>query len=138
MVYRIITIVSLAMLFCGPGPWSSAADLPSPPQVKMYQGIPYISGGVGDEERDLLQAQSREYNVKLTFAAKEGNYLSDIPVTIMDSQGRKVLDAVAEGPLLYTKLPPGTYNVIAQADGQTHQRKVQVNQQQLAQVTFAW
>jgi hypothetical protein len=138
MLYRVVTLVGLAMLLFGPGSWSFAADVPHAPQVKMYQGIPYVSGGVGDEERDLLQAQGREYNVKLTFAAKEGNYLSDIPITITDSQGRKVLDAVAEGPLFYTKLPPGTYNVIAQADGQMHQRKIQVNQQQLAQLTFAW
>ena len=138
MLYRVVTVVSLPMLLFGSGSWSFAANFSSSPQVKMYQGIPYISGGVGDEQRDLLQAQSREYNVQLTFATKEGNYLADIPVTIVDSQGRKVLDAVSEGPLLYTKLPPGTYNMIAQADGQTHQRKVQVNQQQVAQLVFTW
>src|SRR5215470_6670699 len=119
MLYRVVTVISLAILLCSPGPWSFAADLPIPPQVKMYQGIPYISGGVGTEEHDLLQAQSREYNVELTFAVKAGNYLADIPLTIVDNQGRKVLEAVSEGPLFYTKLPPGAYTVIAQADGQT-------------------
>ena len=138
MLYRVVTAVSLAILLFGLGSWSLAADPPTPPQAKMYQGIPYIRGGVGDEERDLLQTQSREYNVKLTFAAKEGNYLADIPITIVDAQGKKVLEAVAEGPLFYTKLSPGTYTVIAQADGQTHQQKVQVNQQQLAQLLFSW
>ena len=138
MLYRVVAIVGLAMLLCGPGSWSLAADPPTPPQVKTYQGIPYISGGVGEEERDLLQTQRQEYNVKLTFAAKAGNYLSEIPISIVDSQGKKVFEAVAEGPWLYTKLPPGTYSVIAQADGQTHQRQVQVNQQHLAQVQFSW
>jgi len=137
MLYRIVTVMSLALLLFGPGSWSLAADPPAPPQVKEYQGIPYISGGVGGEERDLLQTQSREYNVKLTFAAREGNYYAEIPIAIVDSQGRKVLEAVAEGPWLYTKLPPGTYNVIARADGKTHQQKVQVNQQQLAQLQVA-
>ena len=138
MLYRVVTVVSLALVLFGPGSWSLAADSPMPSQAKMYQGIPYISGGAGVEERDQLQTQSREYNVKLTFAIKEGNYLSDIPVTIVDNQGRKVLEAVAEGPLFYTKLPPGTYKVIAQADGKTHEQTVQVNQQRLAQVQFSW
>jgi hypothetical protein len=31
-----------------------------------------------------------------------------------------------------------TYNVIAQANGKTHQQKVQVNQQQQAQLQFSW
>jgi hypothetical protein len=138
MFYRVVTAVSLAMLLFGLGAWRVAADPPLPLQVHMYQGIPYISGGVGDEELALLQTQSRAYNVKLTFAAKEGHYLAEIPIAIVDSQGRKVLEAVAEGPVLYTKLPPGTYNVIAQADGKTHQQKVQVTQQQQAQLLFAW
>ena len=68
MLYRVVTVISLAILLCSPGPWSFAADPPIPAQVKMYQGIPYISGGVGIEEHALLQAQSRKYNVELTFA----------------------------------------------------------------------
>jgi hypothetical protein len=31
-----------------------------------------------------------------------------------------------------------TYNVIAQANGKTHQQKVQVNQQRQAQLQFSW
>jgi hypothetical protein len=138
MRHCVVTIVGLTVLFFGLGSWGFAADQPASPQVKMYQGIPYVSGGVGGEERDLLQAQSQEYNVKLTFAAKAGNYLSEIPIAIMDSQGKKVLEAVAEGPWFYTKLPPGTYSVIAQAEGKAHQQKVQVNQQQQAQLQFSW
>ena len=104
----VVTAVSLAMLLFGVGSWSLAAALPLPPQVRLYQGMPYISGGVGAEARALLQTQSREYTVKLTFAAKAGNSLAELPLAMVESQGRKVLKAVAEGPLWYTKLPPGT------------------------------
>ena len=55
MFYRVVTAVNLAILLFGVGSWSSAADLPLPSQVRMYQGMPSISGGVGEEERALLQ-----------------------------------------------------------------------------------
>ena len=138
MFDRVVTVGSLIILLFGLGTWSMAADPPLPPQVHLYQGIPYISGGVGDEELALLQTQSRVYNVKLTFAAKAGNYLAEIPLAIVDSQGHKVLEAVAQGPVLYTQLPPGTYTVIAQADGKTQQQKVQVTPQQQVQLLFTW
>jgi len=138
MFYRVVTAVNLAILLFGSGSWSVPADLPLPPQVRLYQGMPYISSGVGGEARALLQTQSREYTVNLTCAAKEGNSFAELPLAIVESQGRKALKAVAEGPLWYTKFPPGTYNVRAQADGKTHQQKVQGHQQQRAQLLVAW
>jgi hypothetical protein len=79
MVSRVVTAVNLALLRFGLGSWSVAAALPLPPQVRLYQGLPYISGGVEAEARALLQTQSREYNVALTCAPKAGNSRAEIP-----------------------------------------------------------
>ena len=76
-------------------------------------GIPYLSGGVGLDERDALRAVSGEYNLHVTFAQREGNYLSDVHVAIQNANGATLLETVPQGPWLFTKLPPGRYTVIA-------------------------
>jgi hypothetical protein len=80
----------------------------------------------------------RNYDLKLIFATREGNYLSDVNVTIVDEQGRKVLETVSEGPWFYTKLPAGKYKVTAEARGKTHQQAVQVSPQKQTQLQFHW
>jgi hypothetical protein len=138
MPYRVGTVIGLTVLLLGLGSWGFPADLPTALQVKTYQGIPYVSGGAGEEERDLLHTLGREYNLKLIFAAKAGNYVSEVSITIANGRGQKVLEAVSEGPWFYTKLPPGTYRVMAQVEGRTQQQVIQVNQQKQTQLQFYW
>ena len=64
--------------------------------------------------------------------------MSDVNVTIVDEQGRKVLETVSDGPWFYTNLPPGKYKVMAQARGKTHQQVVQVSPQKQTQLQFHW
>jgi hypothetical protein len=138
MRYRLSTLTALALLLCGLQTLGLAAALPASVQVQTSQGIPYFSGGVSAEERDMLRQVDGEYNVKLIFAVKEGNYLSDVNVTIEDTQGKQILTAVSGGPWFYTKLPPGKYRVMAQAQGRTHQQVAEVTQQKQTQLQFAW
>ena len=138
MQYRVITAIGLALLFFGLGSVGSAVELASSVQPQTYQGISYLSGGIGEEERDALRQMDREYNVKLIFAAKDGVYVSNVNVTIEDGSGKKVLEAVSDGPWFYAKLPPGKYNVMAQVRGQRHKRVVEVGQQKQAQLQFSW
>ena len=77
-----------------------------------HQGeITYQSGGASLDAREQLDAESKNYNLKLVFAGKNGEYLSDIKVGISDRTGKKVLDAVSTGPWFFCKLPPGKYTV---------------------------
>lgn len=107
-------------------------------EVQRYEGIPYVTGGIGLEERQALKAMARDFNLKLTFAAKEGKYLNDVQVSIQDRRGNVVLEAVSKGPWLYASLPPGTYTVIASGFGESFQRVVQVPSAGQAQVNFYW
>lgn len=138
MAHRLVAGMALALLLFGSGSLGLTADMSASIQEKTYNNIPYLSGGVGEEEIDLLRQMDGAYNVKLIFAATEGNYLSDVHVLIEDSQGTKVLEAVSEGPWFYTKLSPGTYNVRAQAEGRTRQQRAQVTQQKRTQLQFYW
>jgi hypothetical protein len=95
-------------------------------EKKDYQGIPYVSGGVGVDEREAFAAMGRDYSLKLMFAIKGGEYLSDVKVEISDSIGKKVLDAVADGPWFFTNLPPGKYKVNVTMMGKTQQNVVNI------------
>lgn len=138
MAHRLVAGMALALLLFGSGSLGLTADMPASIREKTYNNIPYLSGGVGEEEIDLLRQVDGAYNVKLIFAATEGNYLSDVHVLIEDTQGTKVLEAVSEGPWFYTRLSPGTYNVRAQAEGRTRQQRAQVTQQKRTQLQFYW
>jgi hypothetical protein len=99
-------------------------------QPRTGSGATYISGGVGIDSVERLNSQARDFNLKLVFTLNEGNYLANVPVTITDGRGNKVIEAVSEGPLFLAKLPAGSYTVTATNDGKTQTRKVTVGQGQ--------
>jgi hypothetical protein len=106
---------------------------------ETYQGIPFISGGFGLEERGALAAKYKEFNLKLMFAAKSGEYVADVTVEISDNRGGKVLVAAADGPWVFTNLPAGKYIVTATYMGKEKRNKVNIakGQKQIA-LNFYW
>jgi hypothetical protein len=83
------------------------------------QGIRYVSGGVGDDERAELDALSNQYNLRLLFAKQgSGEYLSAVHVNILDAHGGTVLTAESRGPWFFTQLPAGDYIVDVSTPGQ--------------------
>lgn len=134
-----------AFLFAGillaPGAaFSQKSDrLPGPVQEKEYQGVPYMSGGIGEGERETLRQLETKYNLKVIYALAEGNYLALVDTVVKDSQGKTVLEATAEGPWLYAKLPAGNYTITAKTlQGQTQEKKVRIPEQGRQEVTFTW
>jgi hypothetical protein len=87
----------------------------------------YISGGVGADEMERINARAKEFNLKLVFTLKEGNYVSDVAVLVKDKAGRTVLAFNAPGPLALARLPRGPYTVEATYDGNTQVRKIDVS-----------
>src|SRR5262245_8928105 len=90
-----------------------AAPLHAQEQAKTSEGVSYISGGVGEDSRDRLNSQAREYNLRVMFTLNEGNFLSGLPVTVTDAKGKRIIEAVADGPFFMAKVPAGTYTVAA-------------------------
>jgi hypothetical protein len=81
-------------------------------RAKTPQGISYMMGGVGSEERDAMESQTGDYNVKFAFAEKVGVYLANIDVAVHDRSGKQILDVTAtNGPWLYVRVPAGAYTV---------------------------
>lgn len=106
--------------------------------VQTPDGISYVSGGVGDESTDRLNSMAGEFNLKLVFAMKSGEYLSGVRVVIIDAKGKTLLDTTSEGPWLLTRLPAGNYRIVASFAGKAEKRQVAVGANKLRTIDFRW
>lgn len=108
-------------------------------ELQSSHGTTYVTGGVGAEEAAEMLQMRAQYPLHLLFAVQgRGEYLADVGVAIFDQQGRTVLDAVAQGPFLYAKLPAGSYRLTATSDGHPIARSVTVPQSGSVEERFYW
>ena len=132
IIFMSLSVLSFALV-------CFSAEAPATPlMVKDYEGIPYVSGGIGLDEREALSATASEYNMKIVFALKEGNYLADASVLIKNALGRTVLDAVSDGPWFYARLPAGQYAVTATMMEKANTEKVQIKPAAQSVLHFYW
>jgi len=126
-VVVLLLVLSSEPLRCGkPTVEIFAAEIPPAimiTQGKTAQGFPYLTGGVSTEEREILEASGRAYNVQLTFAENGGAYLSDVDLVVTDAKGGEIIAIRTNGPLFYIQLPPGSYGVSAAFKGETKKIK---------------
>jgi hypothetical protein len=101
--------------------------------------VTFVSGGVGGDERSAMQAIRADYNLSLLFSLQgSGEYLSEVQVNITDSKGDTLLETVADGPMLLTKLKPGRYTVTVELNGQVAHRKATVFGNGRTSLSFIW
>jgi hypothetical protein len=106
--------------------------------AKTSNGVSYLSGGFGEDERERLRNIAGGDNLELSFALQNKEYLGGANVLIKDAKGNNVLEAISEGPLFLVDLPAGSYTVEATAMGKTLKQAVHVPSKGHAQVYFAW
>jgi len=107
-------------------------------QPQSQGDVTFISGGVGIDEREALDATHANYNLSLLFSESSGDYLSDVKVRITDLSNNVVLETVADGPKLFVKLPSGRYTVTVEAKEKTQQKTVTVKNNHQPAVSFVW
>ena len=101
--------------------------------------VTFVSGGVGVDERNEMQAIRAEYNLSVLFSVQStGEYLSGVKVSIVDSKGNLLLETVSDGPMLLAKLKPGRYNINAELEGQIAQKKANVEGNKRTSISFIW
>lgn len=134
--------VYAALLALGPSvvSLSSATDALAAVEVRQQGAVLFVSGGVGEEERQEIMKLSPDYPLELLFATRgsRNEYLADVNVQIKDKDGKVVLDAVSQGPFLLAKVAPGRYSVSADNDGAIKQQTIQVKGARLQRVVFVW
>lgn len=114
-----------AVLVCGLLLTGAALAQEGPAPVTRG-GVTYLTGGIGSDEVQTMRAAAPHYNLRLLFTTTHGAYLSDADVAIQAIDGTAALDARAEGPYFYAKVPPGRYRVGIRLDGAWQSRLVTV------------
>lgn len=123
-------LVGLLSLICGA---RLQAGEGSPPLIRSAvvsapsESIGWMSGGVGEADRDEMRKSAAAYNVWVVFSDRSGHYLANVPFTVEGTGGRRSYTAVSEGPLLYLKLPPGDYRMSARINGVWQRQRLQVD-----------
>ncbi|NJD06432.1 MAG: carboxypeptidase regulatory-like domain-containing protein [Methylococcaceae bacterium] len=101
--------------------------------------VRFVSGGIGAEENQALQAVRSDYNLHLLFSVQgSGEFLSDVALRITDRDGKRVLETVAGGPRLFAKLQPGRYTLEASHGSKTLRETVSIAGHHGASLTLAW
>ena len=109
------------------------------PEIRQSGTVSYVSGGVSEEDRSALDPIAREFNLKLVFALRNGEYLSDTNVVVTSGRGQPVLEAKSEGPWFFAKLAAGQYQVSVTApNGQTQRKTVVIASKGLRTLDFRW
>lgn len=80
-------------------------------KTRREGSIAFLSGGVGEREREILKEMGKDYPLKLIFSNKKGEYLSDVIVKILDWNGKTILTTASNGPWLFIDLPTGVYDL---------------------------
>jgi hypothetical protein len=103
------------------------------------QGYPYMFGGISSNEREVMEARAKDYNLRLVFAAKSGAFLSGVTLVLTAATGAEVISIATTGPWFYVQLPPGTYSAKATFGEQTKQvRNLRVVKDRAVQQVFNW
>jgi hypothetical protein len=100
-------------------------------------GIPYMSGGVGLNERSAMEDKARDYNLKFVFAAASGSYLDQVEILIQNRAGKVMFEGKSNGPWYFVDLPQGEYKVVADHAGDKKVRQIVVRDG-LKTVLFHW
>ncbi len=109
------------------------------PPLRTFGGVSYVTGGIGLDESAAIKAAEKDFALSLLFAqTKRGEYLSDVKVSIKDSAGKTVLEAVSEGPMLLAKLAAGVYKINADHEGTVLVKTVRVEPKGVTREAFIW
>ena len=127
-----------AVILLGSASLVSVASASGDAIVQTAGGVSYVSGGVGKESIDRLISLASEFNIKLVFALKSGDYLSGVRVGIADAAGKTLLDTLSEGPWFLARLPAGSYQVVATFEGSALKKQIAVGAAKLRTIDFRW
>jgi hypothetical protein len=90
-----------------------ADALPADERIEV-NGFALACTGVGDEARN--DPRWREFSLRIEFANRDAQYLSDIDVKLSDASG-DLFAVRCESPWLLADMPPGKYTVTGAFEG---------------------
>jgi len=132
------TLIAVTMVVFAAPALAANSNLLSLPQPVNDGNVNYITGGIGDAERQDLEAQAKNFNLLITDANKKGQYVVDNNFTITRKNGRDVVNIDNAGPLLYAKLPPGQYKITAMNGNQREVENIKISANREDHLHLIW
>lgn len=105
---------------------------------KTYGNTRYLTGGVGEDEKQEMLDRAAQYTLRITAARKKsGDFLADCKVVVTKGT-QTVLEAVMDGPVLLARLDPGTYRVRVEFEGKAQDRQVSIGRSGMQSLYLYW
>lgn len=111
------------------------------PEVQESNGVTFISGGIGLDESQAIQAEAKNWPVQIMLSALgpvKAEWVSDVALEIKDVTGQVVFGIMSDGPLVLVKLAPGEYTLNATYLDKSIQRRFQVKAGQSQKLSVSW
>jgi len=111
------------------------------PRERTQGDVRYLSGGGALREVIAIRHAMHQYSLTLEFRfAQNGKkrFATGIPVIIRDRGGHAVLKVASAGPFLLVKLRPGSYEIVAEAQGRKQKRETRVSANGGQRLVFEW
>jgi len=99
------------------------------PDVKTSGSVSYVTGGIPYEQLPAFTKARSQYPLNIEIYEKDGaknGFTADAGVKLIDRNGNVVLDAKAEGPYLWAKVPAGQYRLQTTLNGKMKEQRVSV------------
>jgi hypothetical protein len=92
---------------------ASAADI-----KHSSKGFAYMTGGISEEETDLLKQSQKQFNLHLVFSIGDGEASTNVDVRIFDSTNQLIYRLLGASPRLNIRLPADRYSIVATLNGE--------------------
>jgi hypothetical protein len=102
-------------------------------------GVDYVTGGIGSEEVEALEAFKKQFNLYFLFSeGKIGRLVDGVSITIIDAKKQTVFSLDQAAPRLLLNLPNGKYSIIASYQGNTQRYTFTSNAKKHQRVILNW
>jgi hypothetical protein len=111
------------------------------PESQNYQGIQYITGGIGSEESDAIIELGKKWPLTLEFSQdhpQRSLWVADVAVKITNEKQKVIFNVMSEGPVLLINLEPGTYNMEFIFEKRPLKRKIKIEEGKPQKLPIAW
>lgn len=111
------------------------------PALQYYQGIPYITGGIGSDEANIFKQQRSQFPLSLNFGQTIGArtaFVADVQIVIRDAHQHTIFNINSEGPYCLIDLEPGQYELHATYMGHTESRAVTIQAGTPTEINIRW
>jgi hypothetical protein len=128
-----------ALLFAATA--SAAAFAQAASESLRGPGIDYLNGGIGTEEADRMRQMSAEYPVQMRFAERnqgQDEFVADVHLRVIDARSVTLVDLPNQGPIFLLQVPPGSYTVEAERQGDVKTRHFDVSPGRHDRLGFEW